>query len=262
MPEIRKKAEKEMEMLTPQIKTAIEQRFSNVSDLIDDVATRMRDEIPFPKALAEAVREKDPALAEEIERSLSKAPERTEEPEVPSVEAETAVSMRLGVSPAGPAAEMKIEERISVGENFSFEAAAGPAITHEESADVAADATMAIGNIEVGATRDPLTGTEVAGVAGAYFEIVPGLYAGAGFEVGLDTEGGTYVTTYPAISYEGDKLSAEVIPLFTVEPESAVGLEASAEYAVSDRVSTTAYFYSYEITAPEVTITVGAKAAF
>jgi len=256
MPEFRREAEKKMEALAPEIKTAIEQRFADTSSLTDDVASRMGRDIPFPQALVEAVKDRDPGLAREIEKGLSK--------EGPSVErageaVETTVGAEAGVSPMGPAA--KISAGVTVGEEFTLELEAG-AIKTSEGVDFAASAWLSGDVAFLGIYREPLKEVQVAVGGGIYHEVAPGVSVGGGVEAGLDTEWGRYVTFYPFVSYEGEKFRAEISPQITVMPERALGMEASFGYEIAKGLSVQASFYSYDLRSPTVTAMAGAKLIF
>jgi hypothetical protein len=257
MPEFRREAKKKMEALTPEIKTAIEQRFADTSSLTNDIVSKMGRDIPFPQALVEAVRDRDPELALEIEKSLSK-----EEPLVeskPEQAVETAVAAEAGVSPMGPAA--KVSAGVTVGEEFTLELEAG-AIKTSEGVDFAASAWLSGDVVFGGIYREPLKEVQVAGVIGVYAEVAPRLSVGGGVEAGLDIEGGRYVTFYPSVSYEGERFSLEVSPQITVMPEMALGVEASFGYEIAEGLSVRASFYSYDLRSPTVTAMAGAKLTF
>lgn len=275
MPEAFKdKAAAEMKALPEQVKVKIEQRFTDLSSLTDDVAVRMAKDIEFPEALIAAVNEKDPELANEIEKTISAKPEEkpkeeTGEEKKPEVEAETAVKTGAGVSPQGPAVVASVEETISVGDTVEITIETGATIT-EEGADVLASGELSYdGALYLNVYRDPLTGTKAAGAASYYFTLAEGeqagVYGGPSVEAGESMEGDWYIIVAAPVAVEGENFSVEVAPqVIAGEGWASFGGSVSGEYHLSDNFSVNLNVYTEDVTAAKetTTATAGMKVKF
>ncbi len=270
MPEKHKeKAAAEMQVLPQEVKVKIEERFTDLSSLTDNVADKMSQNIPFPQALVDAVKEKDPELAKEIEQTL-KAPEVEKKPEEkPEVEAETALKTAGGVSPKGPTVVTSVEESIGIGEVVTITTEVGVVAT-EEGGDVLASTEIAVNDaLYLEGYRDPTTGTKGAGAVSYYFTMAEGekagLYGGPSVEAGESMEGDWYVILATPVAVEGENFSIEVAPQVIIGDQwAAFGGSMSGEYHLSDNFSINMNVYVEDVTAAKetTTATAGMKIKF
>jgi len=269
MPEMQKKIKKEIEALPKEIKVKIEDRFTDLSALTDDIAGRVSKNIPFPEALVDAVREKDPELAKEIEQQLKPPEEKEPEVSAPEIEAETSVTVKGGITPGGPVAEVEVSEELSIGEEggLEFSAAAIKDLNNAKGTDVAWSASGWIGNVNAGVYSDPTVGTEIAGTASYTIEVKEGVYIEPAVEAGKDTEGGTYIAVSPGyVTYETEKGSISAAPWIFVYPSEQaayVGADITAEYNLTENASININVFVGDVTSPSsITATGGFTYSF
>lgn len=261
MPETHKeKAAAEIQALPQEVKVIIEERFTDLSELTDNVAERMSNEIPFSQALVDAVKEKDPELAEEIEKTLEAPEEKPEVEEIeekPEIEAATQIKGAGGVAEKAPAATISVSETIE-GERVSAELEATLVITPEKT-DFAGSAVLAIDEtVYVEIYRDPLTGTAVAGDVSVYFGVSEIVSIGPAAGGGLDTEGAGYGEFSLNVAAEGEIFSVEAGPqLIVYKEEVAFGLHGDLEVDITQNLSANLSVYNYNITAIEETTVMG-----
>ncbi len=266
--DMKDEAARRIEALPQATRTAIEARFADMPAFVDNVAARMRSDVPFPAALVQSIRETDPRLAADVERSLSRpaapraAPEAVRDAGVSGGEeaARTTVEVR-GKSEAGvigrtPAATAGAEATISRGEGFSLRLAGGGLLTPGR-ADAMGTAELTMGNLVLTAYRDPTIEVAGAGAATYYLDAGRGFSLGAGAEAGIATGGGGYALIAPSLSFEGARLKFDITPLINVAPQAALGALATAELQLTDSVSLTARGYAYDVAAPRITALAG-----
>jgi len=268
MPEMHKEVKKEMEALPKEIKVKIEDRFTDLSKLTDDIANKMSKDIAFPEALVAAVKENDPELAKEIGETLKPPEEKAEEKEL-EIEAQTTVAVKGGVTPEGPVAEIEVSEEISIGEEGGLEmsATAVKSLNDARAIDMAWYAGAWIGNMNMGIYSDPTVGTEIAGTASYTIEVTEVVYIEPAAEAGKDTEGGTYLGVSPGyITYEGEKGSVSAAPWVFVYPtdkEAYVGADMTAEYNLTENASVNINVFVGDVTDPSsITATGGFTYSF
>lgn len=236
MPQSQKAAEREMQALTPEIRTAIEQRFGDVTAITDDVAKRMVENVAFPNALLQAVRERDPAFAKEIEQMLASAEEK-KPAEAPKPEAEgkgVEVETHAARTSGGAAGELSVGKTVSLGEEAEASGKVGYVATKGKT-DFSAAVDVSAGPLSVGLYRDPIHAVEGAAYAGAESEVGRSVTAGATLEAGV-SEGEKYATFIPSIAYQ-DKdgnVNLNFSPMLTLSEEGEVsaGIDSSAGYTV------------------------------
>ena len=244
MPETKLAAEKEMQSLAPEVRTAIEKRFGDVSQITDDIARRMGQNISFPTALVEAVRGRDPALAKEIEGMLAPkektAPEEHEETATVSMEVET----RIGKTPEGAVSAVSAGGTIE-GEVGEASASGGYITTvgnpdYTASVDVTGYASDSA-SVSVGAYRDTkIQGADIAGYGGA--DISVSETSSVGLYAELGTSGGEkYVTISPTVAVEKGRVTLDLTPMVTVDEAGGtyIGAAASVGVFVSEHESST-----------------------
>ncbi len=262
MPEFRKAAEKGMETLAPEVRTAIEKRFGDVKAITDDIAKRMGQKMTFPNALLDAVRERDPALAKEIEQAM--APAKAPAPE--EKEVGKTVSAVAGTAAGSPVTKITGAIEVSSGE-ARVSAEAGYTAT-EGGATYAfeVEGSMQVGDatVFVGGYRDPYTvGVAGAGYAGVEVQVSESFAVGASAEVGVAPEGEGYAAAIPYARYEEGGVSFQISPMVTyAEGETPVGLDIKARGKVVGPLAVTARFYQYDLASPEVTATLGPAVEF
>lgn len=278
MPEaFKEKAAAQMKALPEQVKVKIEQRFTDLSSLTKDVAAKMSKNIEFPEALVAAVKEKDPAFAAELEKTISaKTPEEAKKPEVelekakPEVEAETTLTTAGGVSPKGPSVVASVEESITINETVTINAEVGAVVT-EEGGDVLASAELVYDeSLYLEGYRDPLTGTKGAAAVSYYFDVGPeesdvSVSLGPAMEVGESTEGDVYVIVAAPVAVEGEKFSVELAPQVIAGKDwAAFGAQLTGEYNLSDNFAVSVNVYVEDVTAAKktTTATAGLKVKF
>jgi len=271
MPEAHKdKAAAQMQALPEKVKTKIEQRFTDLSALTDNVAVNMSKNVPFPEALVTAIKEKDPELAKEIEKTISAKPEeKPVEKEKPEVEAETTISTAGGISPGGPVVVAAVEESISIGETVTITAEVGVVAT-EEGGDVLASTEIGINeSLYIEGYRDPTTGTKGAAAVSYYFTMAEGeevgVYGGPSVEAGESMEGDWYVVLAAPVAVEGENFSIEVAPqVIAGQGWAAFGASMTGEVQLSDNFAVNMTVYVEDVTAAKetTTATAGLKVKF
>ncbi|GEM_PF-1362092 len=293
MPAQKQKAEEVkagMEKLAPEMQAKIQERFADTGALVSDVVDRMdKHDVPFPDALMAAVKDKDPGLAAELEKTFSAAEaeaapgaqqgkaeaapqpgEATAQPEEageekPAVEAEVTLSAGAGVVGKKPIATAAAATEVSIGENVVIDAGATAVkdLQSAEGIDYGWSAGTCVGDACMAVYRDPTTDVAIAGTASYYVEVSEkGVGVEPGAEVGQDTEGGEYVTVYSSVSYENEEhdLSTYVTPMLTIpieaQPAPAFGFEAGIAKGLGKGFSVEGKVYMYDVTAGDVTATV------
>ena len=272
MPEFQKAAKGEMQALAPEIRTAIEQRFGNVSAITDDVAKKMGQNMPFPKALLQAVRERDPAFAKEIESMLAPAEKKqaeAAEPEAKGVDVEA----RLGKTPEGAVAELSAAHTVSLGEETEASGKAGYVAAKGEG-DFSAAVDVSSGAISTGIYRDPMHAVDAAAYVAVETEISAQATVGASAEAGV-SEGEKYATVMSSVAFqdENGNISLSFSPMLTVSEggELSEGIDSSAGYNVmrqsSVSIDVNARFYQADMVAGSEmkfapTTSVGLKGSF
>lgn len=269
--EKRSEALRGMESLPQATKNAIEARFADLPALTDNVAARMSRDVPFPRALVAAIRDSDPKLAADVEKSL-----------VGQAKPATAPQTE-GKAPAAPQTAQKAETEASGEEDKGLKPrldigllvpAKGPFIggaLAAGSARIEADVNikqlkdsafkfeMEAGSFTLGAVYNP----KLFNVDNPFLEVFYNKDVGSGFTLSAGTETnmylgkkGTFVSLYPdylTYEYEGKgmKLKAEVGTPLVIDTNT--GGKTVGLYARTDVSLPSGLFFGQEVYTDQIT---------